>query len=73
VAPLAVNTVLLPLQMVVAPATVIEGDVMTFTITCAVSVHVPEEPVTTYVVLVIGEATGFAMLVALNPVAGDHA
>ena len=61
---------LLPLQIVVVPDTVITGIGLTVMVTVVVPVHDPDVPLTVYVVVVVGVAVGLATLVALNPVAG---
>ena len=71
-APLAVSVVLLPAQIVVVPDTVIVGIGFTVTVTVVVPVQEPCVPLTVYVVVAAGDATGFEMLALLRPVAGDH-
>ena len=43
------------------------------TVTLAVLEQVPLDTVTVYVVVIVGVATGFEIVVLLNPVAGDQA
>ena len=40
--------------------------------TASVLLHPPTVTVTVYVVVTVGDATGFAIVALLNPVAGDH-
>ena len=61
-----------PAQIVAAPLAVTVGSGVTVTITDAVAEHPKDVPVTVYVLVTVGEAIGFAIFVALNPVAGDH-
>jgi hypothetical protein len=69
--PLAVSTKLLPEQIVLAVGlTVVTWAGLTFTVTTVVEVQPPVVPVTVYVVVTVGLATGLAILVALSPVAG---
>jgi hypothetical protein len=73
VAPLAVRSVELPLQMVVGlPLMDTVGFGTTVTVTVAVFEHEPDLPVTVYVVVPGGVAIGFALVVLVNPVAGDQ-
>ena len=70
--PPAVNMVLLPLQMVVAGETVMEGLGLTVTTALAVTEQPFVVPVTVYVVVVEGEAETAAPPVAETPAAGDQ-
>ena len=71
-APVAVSVVDCPAQMD-AGGTEMTGGGFTVTVTCAVAVHPFLVPVTVYVVVLVGVAVTLAPVVALNPVAGDHA
>lgn len=72
-APLAVNGVLVPVQMVV-DGTLTIGNGFTVTVTVPVFTHPAAlVPVIVYVVVAVGLAVTLAPVVALNPVAGDHA
>jgi hypothetical protein len=72
VAPLAVRLVLNPSQIVVVPLMVTTGIGTIVTVTVAVAEHPPADPVTVYVVVEDGVATGFAIVVLLKPVAGNQ-
>lgn len=73
VAPEAVNGVLLPLHMVTLALAVTFGKATIVIVTLPVSVHpLASVPVTTYVVVLAGNATGLAQLTQDKPVAGDH-
>jgi hypothetical protein len=72
VAPLAVKTVLVPIQMVDAPEILTTGRGVTVTVTAAVLEHPLAVPVTVYVVVAAGDAVGLAAVVLLNPAAGDQ-
>ncbi len=65
--------VLWPLQIVAFPPIDTVG--VAFTVTIAVPVAVPQLAVrvTVYVVVTLGIATGFAMVMLLNPALGDQA
>jgi hypothetical protein len=74
VAPLAVNTTLLPAKMVADVGfTLTVGNGFTVTVTVEVLSHpAPLVPVTRYVVVVAGFATTVAPVVEDKPVAGVH-
>ena len=69
-APLAVNVVLCPVQMVMLGDTVSTGIGLIVTVTCAVAVHPLASPVTVYVVVDNGVAVTDEPVVALNAVEG---
>lgn len=71
-APLAVSVVLLPAQIVVVPLTVITGIGFTVTVTVEVPVQEPCVPLTVYVVVDVGDATGLAIVALLSVPAGLH-
>ena len=71
-APVAVITVLFPLQIVVVPVIIIVGNGVTLTVIVFVPVQAPTVPLTVYVVVTVGDATGLAIFDALNPVEGDQ-
>ena len=66
---------LLPLQMVADGLAVIVavGMGLTVTVTVFVPTHPAVVPVTVYVVVIVGFATGSEMFVLLKPVEGDQA
>jgi hypothetical protein len=71
-APLAVSTAATPSHLVtLLPADTV-GDVFTVTVTVAVREHPLAVPVTVYVVVVVGLATGLAQVVQDKPVDGAH-
>ena len=72
VAPEAIKDVLVPPQIVVFPVIAITGMAITETVTVCVLVHTPFEPVTVYVVVEDGLATGFEIFGLLKPVVGDQ-
>ena len=72
VPPLAVNGVEVPEQIVAVPLADTDGIGLTVTVTTCVEEHIPVVPVTVYVVVVVGFATGFAIDGLLNPVVGNH-
>jgi hypothetical protein len=71
--PVAFNVTELPAHMDVLLPALIVGSGFTVTVTVAVLEQPPVAvPVTVYVVVAVGEATGLAMFVAERPVDGDH-
>ena len=73
VVPPEAPNVALPLQLMeTSKPAFTDGNVFTVTVTEAVAEHDPFPTVTVYVVVEVGLAVGFAMLVALNPVAGNQ-
>jgi hypothetical protein len=75
VAPFAVRFTLLPAQIAgAAGVTLTVGSGRTVTVMVAVPVQPwAFVPITVYVVVAVGFAVGFAQVVQLKPVAGDHA
>ena len=72
-APLAVNVVFCPVQMVMSGDTVRTGIGFIVTVVCAVAVQPLASPVTVYVVVEGGFAVTLEPVVALRFVAGLHA
>lgn len=70
VPPLAFSVVLLPEQIVTGDPALATGPGVTVTVTVAVAVQPDDVPVTVYVVVAEGVATGLAMFALLNPVDG---
>jgi len=71
--PVALSTVELPEQIETsAPALTLAG-LATVTVTWSSAVHEPLVTVNVYVVVVVGFATGFKIVVELKPVGGVHA
>ena len=71
-APVAASVVLLPMHMVLLGPALTVGTGFTATVIWSVLLHPPEVPVTVYIVVVAGDATGLSQLVQDSPVAGDH-
>lgn len=72
-APEAVSGVLLPLQIVTPEPALTEGNAFTETVTLAVPEQPPAlVPVTVYVRVAVGEATGDAQVVQDRAIEGDH-
>ena len=69
---MAVNVVLLPIQIEVVPVIFTTGIGVTLTVTTSVLEHPEVVPVTVYVVVEEGVAKGFGLVGLLNPVVGNH-
>ena len=73
VAPVACSPTLKPTHIVLSAPAFTVGNMLTVTVTVAVSLQLaPLMPITVYIVVVVGLAVGLAQLVHDNPVAGDQ-